>query len=214
MKIKTDTPFRLFLVALVLIFMTLFVIVYIKAERFEESMQNTHNNQEIAELKEDDIFANYYFSENKPQQTIITTDSVVNHSISIQAEPTPAYTDEELELLAHLINAEASVYLDTDGTWKKCSDEWQCYVACVALNRVESSETCFPDTLEEVIFQKGQYACTQDGNFEKTPTERAYENARRVLEGYRPVPEDVVFQSEYKLGKLWQKIGNTYFCYS
>ena len=38
-------------------------------------------------------------------------------------------------------------------------------VAAVIINRVESEQ--FPDTVEEVIFQKGQFSCMTDGHYEK-----------------------------------------------
>ena len=123
----------------------------------------------------------------------------------------------ELELLSRLVTAEATAYYDEEtGSWQQCSDEWQCYVACVALNRVESER--FSNSLEEVIFQVNedgeydQYA-TAPIIWETEPSERAYVNAERVLNGYRPVPREVLFQAEFIQGPVWVHIGNTYFCY-
>lgn len=119
--------------------------------------------------------------------------------------------DYELDLLARLVTQEASCYYDTDeDIWLECSDEWQYYVACVVLNRVES--TYFPDTLEEVLFQEGQYESAST-LYETEPSERAYRNSKMVLDGYRPLPKEVVFQAEFQQGPIYAKIGNTYFCY-
>ena len=63
----------------------------------------------------------------------------------------------DLYYMAHLLYAEAG------SSW--CSDELQLYVGSVVLNRVESDQ--FPNTIRDVIYQDGQYACTWDGNFEK-----------------------------------------------
>ena len=66
-----------------------------------------------------------------------------------------------------------------------------------------------------MIFSPGQYACTEDGNFEKTPSKQAYKNAKAVLTGNTiiDVPEDVVYQSQFAQGsKIWKKIGTEIFC--
>ena len=61
----------------------------------------------------------------------------------------------EMELLAQLVEAEAG----------NQPFEGKCLVVDVILNRVESPD--FPDTIEEVIFQKGQFSVTTNGAFEK-----------------------------------------------
>lgn len=74
----------------------------------------------------------------------------------------------EIELLARLIHAEAG---NQDLTGKK-------YVADVVLNRVASPQ--FPDTIEEVIFQPGQFSVVNNGALEdarKTVTAEDYEAA-------------------------------------
>jgi hypothetical protein len=121
------------------------------------------------------------------------------------------FSDAELEyytdLLAHLIVGEV----------EGCDREMKEYVASVPVNRVNSAS--FPDSLEEVIYQPGQYSCTWDGNFEKTPTEEDYEIAEDILVNGSKLPEDVVFQAEFEQGsgiytKLVAPNGVTeYFCY-
>jgi len=110
---------------------------------------------------------------------------------------------EELWLLAHLINAEAG------SDW--CSDDLMRYVGSVALNRVEHD--AFPNTLEEVIYQPGQYACLWDGNFDKVPCERAIRIARELLDNGSVLPEDVVFQAQFPQGSgVYIQEQNTYLC--
>ena len=60
----------------------------------------------------------------------------------------------EMELLAQLVEAEAG---------NQCF-EGKCLVVDVVLNRVESEE--FPDTIEEVIFQDGQFSVAHNGRLE------------------------------------------------
>lgn len=110
---------------------------------------------------------------------------------------------KELYLLSHLINAEAG------SDW--CSDDLMRYVGSVALNRVQHE--AFPDSLEEVIYQPGQYACLWDGNFEKEPSERAVRIAKELLEGGSVLPVDVVFQAEFIQGSgCYIQEQNTYLC--
>lgn len=111
---------------------------------------------------------------------------------------------KELEILAHLIEGEAGDQ----------NDNCQQAVGQVVMNRVNSKG--YPNSIESVVFQKGQYACTWDGNYDRTPSKQAYRNAKAVLTGNVciKVPENVVFQSQFKQGSgVWKKIGTETFCY-
>lgn len=112
----------------------------------------------------------------------------------------------DLELLARIINAEAG----------GCTDEHQLLVGNVVLNRVASSS--FPNTIYGVIYQKGQYSPTWNGAINKTPSEQAYKNAQRLLNGERFCPKNVVFQANFKQGSgvykaISTSYSTTYFCY-
>jgi len=164
-----------------------------------------------------------------PTETTIETIQVIVSSIpteaietvlptqtSVPSTPTPtssvstkvSYTAEDLDLLARLIQAEAGA--------DYCSDEQQLLVGNVVLNRVASSG--FPNTIRGVIYQSGQYACVTNGMIKRTPTARAIANAKRLLEGERFCPSNILFQAEFKQSKgVWKAINNghttTYFCY-
>lgn len=131
-----------------------------------------------------------------------STIDVVEEEVS--TETAYEYTQEDLDLLAHVIYAEAgSDY---------CTDEMRYGVGSVVLNRVE--DECFPDTLYNVIYQKGQYQCTWDGNIDKTPDERSYRIAQDLLNNGSIFPSDVVYQAEFKQGSgMYSKIQNIYFCH-
>lgn len=112
--------------------------------------------------------------------------------------------DNELEMLAHLLGGEAGA------DW--CEDKMLYYVGSVVLNRVKSAY--FPNTIKDVIFQKGQYSCTWDGNYYRTPSERCYRIAEELLTYGSLLPEDVVFQAEFEQGSgVYEKVQNMYFCY-
>lgn len=121
-------------------------------------------------------------------------------SLYLQDEPV-SYSQRDLYLMAHLLAGEA----------QPCSDQEQRYVGSVALNRVKSSK--FPNTLEEVIYQKGQYSCTWNGMFDREPTKRNWNNAKWLLTHGSILPDKVVFQSGTLIGKLYLKTDCHYYGY-
>lgn len=112
------------------------------------------------------------------------------------------YSEKDLQIMAHVLAGEAQPYSDTE----------QRLVGSVVLNRVEHDS--YPDTIEGVVFQKGQYACTRDGNYYREPTERNWANAKWLLENGSILPEHVIYQSGGKQGKgVYLKTEHHYYCY-
>lgn len=111
------------------------------------------------------------------------------------------YDENELNILAHVLAGEC----------QSLPDEEQRYVGSVVLNRVNSDK--FPDTIEDVVYQKGQYACVTDGNYFREPTERNWANAQWLLENGSVLPAHVVYQSVGRLGKLYLKTEYHSYCY-
>ena len=117
---------------------------------------------------------------------------------------------EELFLLSRVIETEAG------SDW--LPDELLLSVGEVVLNRMASPE--FPDTMEEVVFQEGQYENVQTPEFrDLLPGRRAVQIAMRLLQGERILQPYVVFQSNVKLGVVHasycdKRLGFTYFCES
>lgn len=84
--------------------------------------------------------------------------------------------------------------------------EQQIYTGSVVLNRVNSNR--YPDSIKDVVFDKGQYACTWDGNYDKEPSERSIEVAKYLLENGSQIPYYVLYQAEFKQGdEVWKQIG-------
>lgn len=137
--------------------------------------------------------------------TEVVTEQQTEEPTTVIATTTDASIDEyELWLLAHLINGEAGA------TW--CSDTTRYYVGSVVLNRVNHAE--FPDSIEGVIYQSGQYSCTWDGNFDLEPSDRCWEIARDLLINGSWLPNDVVFQANFSQGSgVYDCIDGVYFCY-
>lgn len=117
---------------------------------------------------------------------------------------------DELLLLSRLIFAQAGE--------RKYSEEYRFCVGEVALNRVASPE--FPDTLEEVARQRGQYLCTLEPEFALLrPSEDCARIALRLLLGERHLAPQVLYQSPWRIGPAYvrfydRRLGYTYFCES
>lgn len=110
--------------------------------------------------------------------------------------------EENLYVLSHVINGEAC----------GCSWEMKIGVGSVVINRVNDDR--FPDTITEVVFQDGQYACTWDGNYDREPEAECVEAAEYLLENGSQYPDEVVWQANFIQGNgLYEQIGNMYFCY-
>lgn len=123
-------------------------------------------------------------------------------SVVLSEEPVKTYTDEELYLLAHVLAGEC----------QSCPDNEQLYVGSVVLNRKAHPD--FPDTIESVVFQKGQYACIDDGNYDREPTDRNWSNAKWLLENGSVLPANVVWQSGCRQGKgVYIRTKWHYYCY-
>lgn len=115
---------------------------------------------------------------------------------------THSYTQQDLYILTHIIHGESS-----GQSWN-----FQVAVGSVVLNRVKSNK--FPNTIKGVVFQKGQYASTWDGNYNKTPSNQSKRVAKYLLENGSQLPSHIIFQAEFKQGRgVYKKMGNTYFCY-
>ena len=109
--------------------------------------------------------------------------------------------ESKVYMLAHLIGGEAGA------DW--CSDELQLAVGSVVLNRIASDK--FPNDMESVIFQQGQYSVTWNGAYYNEPTERTVANAKYLLINGPTIPEDVLFQANFKQGKHYKTIQGVHF---
>lgn len=113
------------------------------------------------------------------------------------------YDEDDLYILSHLIYGEAGGE----------SNECQLAVGSVVLNRVKSKSFPYTNTIASVVFADGQYACTQDGNYDKEPDARAISNARYLLEHGSQLPDGVVYQAQFVQGEIYAVIDGEYFCY-
>ncbi len=83
----------------------------------------------------------------------------------------------------------------------------------VVVKRMKSKK--YPDTLEGVISQKGQYSTYQTGKINCKPDERCLEFAEEILRFNleKDYPDNLVFQAEFPQGrKIYKRFGHEYFC--
>lgn len=82
----------------------------------------------------------------------------------------------------------------------------------VVLNRRDYCEWC-PDTIEGVLYQKGQYSTTGKFYTKEIPAE-VYDLAEKLLRGGSVAPENVIYQAMFTQGSgVYKKVGTDYFCY-
>lgn len=110
------------------------------------------------------------------------------------------FTDEEETILAHLMMAEA----EGEG------DIGMMLVVDVVLNRVESEE--FPNTIEEVVYQPGQFQPVEDGRlWEVEPTDICYEILADIQTEYYGL-SDALYFCENNHNK-WHETNEELFTY-
>lgn len=91
-------------------------------------------------------------------------------------------SDYEKSLLEKLVYCEA----------RGESQEGQIAVVNVVLNRLNSDE--FPDTITEIVYQKGQFSPAGNGAINyATPTQEIKESVNKALNGIKMVSDDTVY---------------------
>lgn len=104
-----------------------------------------------------------------------------------------ANSGDMVDLLARLINGEA----------RGEPYKGQVAVGAVVMNRVKSSE--FPDTISGVIYQKGQFSCVTDGQFNKAIDENStvYKAAQEAINGSDPTNGCIFFYNPKTSKSKW-----------
>ena len=152
----------------------------------------------LAEEFNDDIKKLNHTEFNLDNEHFLKSDEVAEVKPNKQFD----YTESEYELICKVVNAEG----------RGQSDLFQQCVAQVIINRMKSGR--FQPTIHKVVYRKGQYQCTWNGGFKIAVTDKVKNNVRLVMDGYKPCPENVVWQAEFTQGVgTWKLIHNTYFCY-
>lgn len=171
-------------------------------QQYNEASNNTEITSECIET-------------TSSEETFINTEETTNEILSettsedvIDDLEGYCYSDEDLYLLARVIDAEASDI---------CTDEHKMCTGQVILNRMNSNK--YPNTLREVVYDKGQYASVENDRLKEEITKESLDVARRLLNGEKILPDDVVYQAEFPQGKeivktIYNKYldNTTYYC--
>lgn len=140
--------------------------------------------------------------EHEVQQVQESQQEVISGDI---VEPMPDEYYDDVDLGAYVIHAENSVEVDGEKAG------W--YTLSVAYNRIEHPN--YPNNLHDVIYQMGQYECTWNGGlYKEDPTDVEVEISAEIKQTGGIIPKNVIYASEFPQGSgIYEKIGNTYYCY-
>jgi len=132
------------------------------------------------------------------QKLVIPSKSGSSGGSSSQGKPVVSYTQEELDLLARLVRAEAE------------SEPYaaQVAVAAVVINRIRDSR--FPNTITSVIYEKSngfyQFTPVENGWINKPSTATAKKAAQEALNGSDPSNGALFYFDDSATNKwLWSK---------
>ena len=156
--------------------------------------------------KPTEIISTTEYTEQTTELVIVTETEAATTEIltTTEADIEQSVDEDELYMLSHLISAEAG------SDW--CLDEMRLYVGSVVLNRIKCK--AFPNTMHDVIYQRGQYSCVSSGSYYGTPTKSSIETAKFLLENGSQLPENVVYQAGFEQGSgVHCIVQNMYFCY-
>jgi N-acetylmuramoyl-L-alanine amidase len=113
--------------------------------------------------------------ENASEVTSTNTETIA------ESTPNQSLSDSEIDLLARLVRAEAQTE----------PFEGKVAVACVVLNRIESSQ--FPDTLKEVIYAPRQFQPVSNGAINKPADEESINAVIAALTQQREMAPGALF---------------------
>ena len=167
-------------------------------------------NEKPLELKETTEPETETSTTEAPTETTDVADEPTEETTEpvVSTEPEKTYTDDDLFYLA------AAVCREAGGE----SEEIQLLVANVVINRVNSS--IYPDTIYGVLTDYRQYGMMwkYGVSFPKWADQKTidhcYDVARRILDGERVCPDNVLFQAEFVQGSgIYKEFDGFYFCY-
>lgn len=178
---------------------------------------NAHNmsNQKYSYWNVFSIFAQMSTGEDKKQiAELVTTRPIDIRKLDVIPKPSDipqptqipsakGVTTKKIYRLAQLMYAENG----------SAEDDCVLLTGIVVVKRMKSKK--YPNTLEGVISQEGQYSTYQTGKIECKPDERCLELAEEILrfDLQKYYPDNLVFQAEFPQGsEIYEQFGHEYFC--
>lgn len=203
---------KAYLVAVLIVLSAIVTIVALGASGVEANGTNIPETTAVATTK-DTNEKPLELKETTEPETELTTEALteITEPVTepvIPTEPKKNYTDDDLFYLA------AAVCREAGGE----SEEIQLLVANVVINRVNSS--IYPDTIYGVLTDYRQYGMMWKYGVsfpswaDQDTIDHCYDVARRILEGERVCPDNVLFQAEFEQGSgIYKQFDGFYFCY-
>lgn len=203
---------KAYLVAVLIVLSAIVTIVVWGASGVEANGTNIPEITAVATTK-DTNEKPLELRETTEPETELTTEAITETTEPvtepvIPTEPKKNYTDDDLFYLA------AAVCREAGGE----SEEIQLLVANVVINRVNSS--IYPDTIYGVLTDYRQYGMMWKYGVsfpswaDQDTIDHCYDVARRILEGERVCPDNVLFQAEFEQGSgIYKQFDGFYFCY-
>lgn len=154
--------------------------------REREEQERLAREQEAQERAEEEVLAQEQEEEEVEAETEVTTSTV-----SEDTEPQQSSQAQSL-LLAQLVESEA----------KGEPYEGKVAVAEVVLNRVSSGQ--FPNTIEGVIYQSGQFQVVSNGSINNNPSQTSINAANQALNGSNHAQGALFFYNSAIATDRWQ----------
>ncbi|TDQ41448.1 cell wall hydrolase [Aureibacillus halotolerans] len=106
-------------------------------------------------------------------------------------------TKEDVQMMAKIVYGEA----------RGESLKGQVAVAAVIINRLQADG--FPNTIEDIIFQKNAFTAISDGQYQLTPDEEAYEAVYYAIRGWDPTGRALYYYNPDIATSQWIFTRNT-----
>lgn len=144
---------------------------------------------------------------------------VFNMSVRVDGSTGVAYLDHQAGFAPYLQSGDS--YYDSDSLYwlsRIISAEsgnqplnGKIAVGNVIMNRVNDTSGSWPNTIEDVIFQKNQFTPAASGSIYKTPNAQSVIAAKLVLEGVQVLPTAKFFNAA-SLKNTWAARNRPYIC--
>lgn len=185
---------------------------YVPQERMIEVLENAPEgifslNDEYEKLIAEDVIKQDVIQQDIITETVIREDVIEEqHPVEVASYKGITLTDAEFEEFCRMVEAEVTGDKPSDFP-VSCTEThiWWAKLRCarVILNRIVDDE--FPNSMHEVLYQKGQFAPISDGRYyDVTITEMTRDACRAALDANQH--DDVPDALYFRMGK-WR--GNT-----
>lgn len=124
----------------------------------------------------------------------------------------PQVDPAEIEIMARALTAEEGYATSYEVGSREYLQILRCYQLCGAVLYNRMMDERFPDTIHDVVYQPGQYACVNNGSINRDYDPVAWEIAEGILTEGTPEDSDVIFQAEFVQGEIYEVVGNQIFC--